>query len=585
MRRVPTVLAALLALAMLLPAARASAQTFPETGYRIEGRFAEYWQQNGGLPVFGLPISDPEDEVGTEGVFDTQWFERERFEMHIGNAPPYDVLLGRLGDEVLRRQGRDWRAFPAGVPRDGCRFFAETGHSLCEPFLSYWQSHGLEFDGQSGKSYGESLALFGYPLSEPMQETNSSGFTVLTQWFERARLEYVPDNPDPYKILLGRLGAELYAPGRANLDPTSGDRPNYVRVQATGWPQALEVPEGFTVSEAASGLTNPRFMAIDPADGSLLVASQSSGEVLRLGDPDKDGEYETRQVVAAGLSYVHSVAFGPDGALYAAAEDRVVRLSDFASQPDGRARRIETVVGNLPVGATDLYNHRTRTIVFGPDNKLYISVGSSCDLCVESNPQRATILQANPDGSELEIYARGLRNTVGFAFRPFGKELWGMDMGRNNIGADLPPEELNFIEQGRDYGWPYCYGNKAPNPEFNDAARCADTIAPVFSFPAHWAPLGMLFYAGLNFPPSYQGDALIAFHGSAGDQTGGERVGYSVSRVRFRYGQPVAYEDLLRGFVIGADAWARPAGLVVDRDGSLLVSDDFGGRIFRVRYK
>jgi glucose/arabinose dehydrogenase len=570
----------MLALAALLPAARAGAQTFPETGYRLDGRFAQFWRQSGGLPVFGLPISDERAERGSEGVFRSQWLERERFELHPENVAPYDVLLGRLGDEVLRRAGRDWRAQPAVAPQDGCRFFAETGRTLCEPFLSYWRAGGLEFDGRAGKSYEESLALFGLPLTQPQVETNSSGFTVLTQWFERARFEYLPDNPERDKVLLGRLGAELYAPGRGNLDPTSGELPAYVRVRAPGWPTALEVPQGFTVEEAAAGVPAPRFMAIDPADGSLLYGSSGTSQVVRLRDSNGDGRYDRTQVVAAGLPFVHSVAFA-DGALYAAAEDRVVRLSDFAG--DGTARRVETVIGDIPTQATDLYGHRTRTIVIGPDRKIYLSVGSSCDVCVEQSPLRATVLRANLDGSGLEVFAGGLRNSVGIAFRPFSEELWGMDMGRNNIGPGLPPEELNRIEQGRSYGWPYCYGDRQPNPEFNDAARCAATEAPRYSFPAHWAPLGLEFYSGLNFPPSYQGDGLVAFHGSAGDQLG-TRVGYSVVRVRFRDGQPVAHEDLLRGFIIGNDAWGRPAGLLVAPDGSLLVSDDFGGRIFRVRY-
>jgi glucose/arabinose dehydrogenase len=562
-------------------AAPASAQTFPETGFRLDGRFADYWRGNGGLPVFGFPISDQSPERGTEGVYVSQWLERERFELHPENAAPYDVLLGRLGDEALRRQGRDWRAAPPEAPQGGCLYFAETGRNLCEPFLGPWRASGLEFDGRPGKSYEESLALFGLPLTAPAVETNSSGATVLTQWFERARFEYLPENPDPYKVLLGRLGAELYAPGRANLDPTSGDLPAYVQVRRPGWPTALEVPQGFTVEEAASGLVAPRFMAIDPADGSLVYGSHARSEVVRLRDDNGDGRYETQQVVAGGLPYVHSVAFH-EGALFAAAEDRVVRLGDFG--PNGAARSVETVVGGLPTQASDLYGHRTRTIAFGPDGKLYISVGSSCDVCVEREPFRATVLRANADGSGLEIFATGLRNSVGIAFRPYTAELWGVDMGRNNVGPGLPPEELNRIEGGRDYGWPYCHGDRLPSPEFNDGARCAATVAPAWSFPAHWAPLGIAFYDGPGFPPAYQGDALVAFHGSASDQTGGERVGYNVTRVRFRDGLPVAHEDLLRGFVIGGDAWARPAGVLVAPDGSLLVSDDLGGRIFRVRY-
>lgn len=583
MRRLHAAIMLLIAtlLLMLVPTPMAAAaRTFPETGYSVDGRFLQFWESNGGLPVFGLPISEQRPERGSEGTFEVQWFERERFERHPENRAPYDVLLGRLGDEALRQAGRDWRSFPPGAPREGCLFFAETSHTLCEPFLSYWRNHGLEFDGRRGTSYAESLALFGLPLSEPAPETNSSGFTVLTQWFERARFEYLPDNPDPYKVLLGRLGVEVFAPGRENPDPAVNTPPQYRQVQQPGWPTPLEVPLGFTVEEVASGLERPRFMALD-SDGSLVYGSDGTSQVLRLRDNDRDGRYETKQVIAGGLAYVHSVAFF-NGQLYAAAEDRVVRLSDFG--PDGAARSVQTIIGGLPTGATDLYNHRTRTIVFGPDGKLYLSVGSSCDVCEESSPQRAVVLRANPDGSGLEIFARGLRNTVGLAFRPSTGELWGPDMGRNNLGPDLPPEELNLIQQGKDYGWPYCYGDRVPNPEFNNPARCASSEASRLNFPAHWAPLGITFYDQAAFPASYQGDALIAFHGSAVDQISNRRVGYNLVRVRFKNGQPIAYEDLLRGFIVGNNAWGRPAGVLTAPDGSVLLSDDFGGRIFRIRY-
>ncbi|NJM06221.1 hypothetical protein HC891_08515 [Candidatus Gracilibacteria bacterium] len=554
-----------------------AATPFPETGYSVDGRFLQFWNGNGGLPIFGLPISAQRTEEGSEGVFSSQWFERERFELHPENAAPYDVLLGRLGDEALRQQGRDWRSFPVGTPREGCLFFADTRHTLCEPFLSYWRANGLEFDGRSSTSYAESLALFGQPLSEPQQETNADGFTVLTQWFERARFEYLPENPDPYKVLLGRLGAEVFEPHRSN--PT-GPYPDYVAVREPGWPTALEVPNGFTVEEVASGLKSPRFMALD-SDGSIVYGSHTTNEVVRLRDTNQDGVYETKQVIAAGLAYVHSVAF-VNGQLYAAAEDRIVRLSDFAA--NGAARRVETVVGALPSGETGLYGHRTRTLIVSPQNELFISVGSSCDVCEEENSLRATVLRANADGSDLRVFASGLRNSVGIALRPGTNELWGVDMGRNNIGDGIPPEELNQIAAGKNYGWPYCYGDRKPNPEYNDAVRCMNTEGPRMEFPAHWAPLGLTFYDQYGFPASYQGDALIAFHGSASDQTGGSRVGYKVVRVRFRNGQPDYYQDLLRGFIIGDDAWGRPAGLLVLPDGSVLVSDDFSGRIFKISY-
>jgi glucose/arabinose dehydrogenase len=554
-------------------AAQSASQCFPETGQCVGGRFQQYWNANGGLPVFGFPIGDQRTMQGSEGAFSTQWFERERFEAHPENQPPYDVLLGRLGDEALRRQGRDWFTFPKGQPQNSCQFFPETQHTVCEPFLSYWRAHGLEFDRRAGKSYAESLALFGLPLSEPAMETNSSGFTVLTQWFERARFEYLPNNPDPYKVLLGRLGAELFDPAAVS------GATQYHAVQQPGWPHPLEVPVGFTIEEVASGLTSPRFMARDPLDGSLVYGAMTANQVVRLRDTNSDGRYDQQQVVADGLTFVHSVAF-VSGQLYAAAEDRVVRLGNFDA--NGRAQSVETILP-LPQGARDLYNHRTRTLVQGPDGKLYLSVGSPCDACEDSNPQRAALLRFNTDGSNLEIYASGLRNTVGFDWRPFTNELWGADMGRNNLGQNKVADELNRIEQGRTYGWPYCYDNNVPNPEFNDPSRCASATPPVFNFPPHWAPLGFTFYRGGTFPPSYQGDALVAFHGTARDQVQ-DLGGYNVVRVRFKDDQPVSMEDLVHGWNASGDTWGRPAGLLEMPDGSLLISDDASGRIYRLQY-
>ncbi len=567
---------------LLAPAAQAAPgdHCFTETNQCVAGRFRQFWEGNGGLPVFGFPVSEQRQELGTEGSFTTQWFERERFEAHPENAAPYDVLLGRLGDEQLRRQGRDWQTFAKGQPKPGCEFFQPTGHTLCEPFLSYWRGHGLEFDGKAGTSFNESLALFGYPLSEPAMETNSSGFNVQTQWFERARFEYLPANADPYKVLLGRLGAEVF-------DPTAGNGPTqYHSVQQPGWPHPLEVPAGFTIDEVASGVGSPRFMARDPLDGSLVVGALRSDEVLRLRDSDGDGRYDTIITVADGLPAVHSVAFvslggtGGAPALYAAAENRLVRLGNFDAS--GRAQQVDQIVA-LPSGATDLYGHRTRTIARGPDGKLYISVGSSCDVCVEDTPLRAAIVRMNPDGSCLEVFASGLRNTVGFDWRPFTGELWGADMGRNNLGQDKVYDELNRIEGGKNYGWPYCYDNRVPNPEYNDANKCANTVPPAFNFPPHWAPLGFVFYNQVAWPASYQGDALVAFHGTAKDQVQ-KLGGYSVARVRFKAGQPVGMEDLVRGWNANGDIWGRPAGLLLLPDGSLLISDDTNGRIFRLRY-
>jgi glucose/arabinose dehydrogenase len=358
--------------------------------------------------------------------------------------------------------------------------------------------------------------------------------------------------------------------------------PAFHSIQASDWAMPLEVPVGFTVEEVASGLTSPRFMALD-GDGSLVVAEHTEGKILRLRDTHGNGHFDQQQEIASNLTYVHSVVF-MDGQLYAAAEDRVVKLAAFGA--DGRAGIVQTIVENLPEGARDLYGHRTRTLLPGPDHKLYMSVGSACDVCQDDNPLRATVARMDPDGSNVEVFAVGLRNSVGIAFRPEApeQELWGADMGRNNISPTEPPDELNLIQQGLDYGWPYCVGDAQPDPLLGDPDRCATTEPPRFDFPPHWAPLGLVFYEGSMFPADYRGDALVAFHGSAPDQTGDSPEGYRVSRVHFSDGQPVWMQDLVRGFTIGTGHWGRPVGLVVAPDGSVLFSDDWAGRVFRIRY-
>jgi plastocyanin len=202
------------------PAAAAEERCFEQTGFCIDGRFREYWEQNGGLAVFGYPITAPRDEVNrdTGGTYQTQWFERNRFELHPENSAPYDVLLGLLGKESLPSGLPAAVTAPEAGAQAGCRWFAVTGHNVCNQgdglgFRAYWESHGLEFDGRRGTSAEESLALFGYPLSAPTSATNSSGDTVLTQWFERARFEWHPGNPAEFRVLLGLLGKEISGAG------------------------------------------------------------------------------------------------------------------------------------------------------------------------------------------------------------------------------------------------------------------------------------------------------------------------------------------------------------------------------------
>jgi hypothetical protein len=200
---------------------QASQRCFTETGFCIEGRIREFWERNGGLPIFGFPTG-PQHEELIEGIpFQVQWFERNRLELHPDNPRPYAVLLGRLGAERLSQQHRDWQTYPKSEPHSGCRFFPETDHNVCGAILARWRANGLEFDGTPGMSEAENLALFGFPLSDPQIEMVSDGRQYVVQWFERARFELHPENAPPYDVLLGLLGNEVQAnPGALTPTPT-----------------------------------------------------------------------------------------------------------------------------------------------------------------------------------------------------------------------------------------------------------------------------------------------------------------------------------------------------------------------------
>lgn len=347
--------------------------------------------------------------------------------------------------------------------------------------------------------------------------------------------------------------------------------------------RSLRVPRGFTVNVFAQPTGNTRMMAVRE-DGGVYLTRQAEGDVLLLRDRDNDGRAEESRTVASGLELVHGITIHDDS-VYLIAPTKVW-VADMAA--DGSLGTPRVIIDDLPDGG----QHRARTIDVGPDGMLYMGVGSTCNACDETNPENATLLRANLDGSDRTIYARGLRHTIGFEWHPDTGDLWGMDMGSDWRGDNIPPEELNRIVEGGNYGWPFCFANRRVDRHLAQApkgmsrrAYCNATVPPALTYTAHTAPIDFTFYTATQFPAGYRGDAFVTFRGSWNRTP---PAGYKVARVEFDGGRPVRFRDFLTGFLVerGGEMYqfARIAGLAVARDGSLLVSDDSNGVIYRVSY-
>jgi len=353
--------------------------------------------------------------------------------------------------------------------------------------------------------------------------------------------------------------------------PTSGGD---TTARTTTLDGKLSVPAGIAVTYFAKGVSGVRFMALSP-DGVVYASESGSGRVVRLPDANNDGVADSIVVVVSGLNEPHGLAFHK-GALYVAATDGVVRVALGA---DGKSTGSPVYVNRYSGGG----GHWTRTIVFGADSAMYVAVGSTCNLCVEQSTDRAAVLRFNEDGSGKRVYASGLRNAVGLAVEPTTGALWASQNERDNLPPDhenLPPEEINILTDGGDYGWPYCYGDRVPSPEYNDAARCARTIPPAAKLQAHSAPLGMSFLSrATRLPAAYRGDLLVAYHGSWNRDT---PTGAKVVRVRVVGGKPGEVEDFITGWQrADGSRWGRPVDVLVAGDGAVLISDDASGAIYR----
>lgn len=341
--------------------------------------------------------------------------------------------------------------------------------------------------------------------------------------------------------------------------------------------EKIKLPPGFHISIFAEDIENARSLALG-AKGTVFVSTRQNDKVYALIDTDGDGKADKIYIIAKGLKTPNGAAFHKN-ALYVAQIDSIWRYDNIEEHLADPPKPV-LIFDKLPHAE----HHGWRYIAFGPDNKLYIPIGAPCNNCdtAETDPRWASICRMNEDGSDFEIFAHGVRNSVGFDWNPETKELWFTDNGRDMMGDDLPPDELNNApRQGMNFGYPYCQGGDISDPVYGHLHPCSDFTPPVVKLGAHVASLGMKFYTGNMFPAEYRNQIFIAEHGSWNRSV---PIGYRISIVRFKKdGQP-SYERFAEGWLQNGTPWGRPVDILQLRDGSLLVSDDFGNAVYRITY-
>lgn len=338
---------------------------------------------------------------------------------------------------------------------------------------------------------------------------------------------------------------------------------------------SIRLPPGFRISLFSGAVPGARSLALSPG-GVLYVGTRDQGRVYALLDRDRDGRAERVVTVARGLDTPNGVAFR-DGALYVAEVSRVLRFDGIDGRlPDPPAPRV--VSAAFPRDRA----HGWKFIRFGPDGRLYVPVGAPCNVCDPERPIYASLTRLSPAGGEPEIFARGIRNTVGFDWQPGTRELWFTENGRDRMGDEVPPDELNRAPRpGMHFGFPYCHGRGIRDPEYGNRRPCSETTPPAIELGPHVAALGMRFYTGAMFPAEYRNQVFIAEHGSWNRS---DPIGYRVTLVKVQGDRALSYETFAEGWLRGRRAWGRPVDVEVMPDGALLVSDDEAGAIYRIAY-
>lgn len=342
----------------------------------------------------------------------------------------------------------------------------------------------------------------------------------------------------------------------------------------------LNLPEGFKIEVYADSIDGARSMAMGE-NGTLFVGTRNDKTVYAIQDRDKDYRADNTMILDSTLEVPNGIAFR-NGSLYVAEVGRLLRYDDIESNLDSIPDP-KVVYDDYPTE----FHHGWKYIAFGPDDKLYVPVGAPCNICdsTVADKRYASITRMDPDGSNREIYAHGVRNTVGFTWHPETGDMWFTDNGRDMMGDDIPPCELNHItEAGQHFGYPFCHGGDVKDPEFGDRRPCDEFVAPAQQLGAHVAPLAVKFNTGNMFPATYKNYAFIAEHGSW-NRT--KKVGYRISMVKLEDNKAVSYETFLDGWLDeeSQERFGRPVDILFLKDGSMLISDDFGDAIYRVTYE
>lgn len=434
------------------------------------------------------------------------------------------------------------------------------------------QCHGKDLEGAAGPSLADATWLHGQPTKTNLVRLISKGVPEkgMPGWDKQLNAAQIAQLADYL------MPANVAARKAAGAAPATAAAPGAASAPAAAGLANLKLPKGFQIAVYADQVESARELAISDS-GLAFVGSRKAGKVYALVDADKDGVAEKVVTVAEGLNKPIGVAL-LNGALYVGEISRIIKFDDiektYASKP-----AYKVIKSDLP---TDTW-HGEKFIKAGPDGKLYIPIGAPCNVCDKEDDAYAKIWRMNPDGSNWELYARGVRNTVGFTWHPQTKEMWFTDNGRDELGDNLPSDELNIAPRpGMHFGFPYCHAGALLDPQFGKGKSCDAYTAPVAALGPHVASLGLAFYTGTQFPEQYRNQLLVAEHGS---WNRANKIGYQVRLLTLHGNKVLSDTAFIDGFLQNEEVSGRPVDVAVMPDGSILVSDDHAHKVYRVTYR